>query len=97
MEFSFSDVNFELIQSVTYPIIEQITGIDPTKWTGEKSELFIDVGDAFGDISSLFIVIGSALEDGKISMEEVEEIVAKSKSLPDAIDEIISFFEDEAE
>jgi hypothetical protein len=93
----FDAATFEMIQTLAYPLISTLTGFDPGEWVGEQSELFIKVGDGFADISALFIVIGTALEDGKLTAEELEAIISKAQTLPDAIDDIVGFFEDEDE
>jgi tape measure domain-containing protein len=95
MEFKFDAATFEMVQTLASPLIATMTGFDPAKFVGEQSELFIKVGDGFADMSALFIVIGTALEDGKLSAEEINEIILKAKELPEAIDTIVGFFDDE--
>ena len=95
MDFKFDGATFEMIQNLVFPLVTTLTGFDPTVWVGEKSELFIKVGDGFADLSALFILVGTALEDGKLTAEEIEAIITDAKELPDAIDAIVAFFEDE--
>ena len=97
MEFKFDAATFEMIQNLAFPLITTLTGFNPEEWAGEQSELFIKVGDGFADVSALFLLVGSALEDGRLTAVELEEIIAKAKTLPEAIDNIVSFFEDEEE
>ena len=80
---------------LAFPLISTLTGFDPAEWVGEQSELFIKVGDGFAEVGALFTVIGSALEDGKLTAAEIEEIIAKAGNLPDAIDTIVDFFDDD--
>ena len=84
-----------MIQGLAYPLISTLTGFDPAAFVGDQSELFIKVGDGFADVSALFLVIGTALEDGKLTADEINEIILKAKDLPAAIDDIVGFFEDE--
>ena len=91
----FDAATFEMVQSLAFPLIATLTGFNPAEWVGDKSELFIQVGDAFADVSALFTVIGSALEDGKLTAVEIEAIIEKAQTLPDAIEEIVGFFDDE--
>ena len=95
--FKFDAATFEMIQGIAYPLIKTLTGFDPEAFVGEQSELFVQVGDGFADVSALFLLVGSALEDGKLSAVELEEIIAAAKDLPEAIDNIVGFFEDEEE
>lgn len=95
MDFTFNAATFEMIQNLVFPLVKTLTGFDTETWAGEKSELFIKVGDAFADVSALFMVVGTALEDGRLSGAEIEEIIANAKELPEAIDAIVGFFEDE--
>lgn len=95
MEFKFDAASFEMVQSLAFPLIKALTGFDTAEFVGEQSELFIKVGDAFGDISALFVVIGTALEDGKLTAEEINAIILGAKSIPEAIDAIVGFFEDD--
>jgi hypothetical protein len=62
---------------------------------GEKSELFIHIGDSFGELSELFLIAGSALEDGVLTSVELEAIIAKAKTIPEAVEEIIGYFKDD--
>lgn len=94
-DFKFDAATFEMIQNLAFPLIETLTGFDPAEWTGDKAELFVRVGDGLGDLSALFLVVGSALEDGKLSADEINEIILKAVTLPEAIDNIVAFFEDE--
>lgn len=95
MDFKFDAATFEMIQSLAFPLVKTLTGFDPEEFIGEQSELFVKVGDGFADVSALFLLVGSALEDGKLSAEELEAIIADAKELPEAIDAIVGFFEDE--
>ena len=97
MDFKFDGATFEMIQNLVFPLLKTLVGFDAEAWTGEQSELFIKVGDGFADVSALFLVVGAALEDGKLSAAEIEEIILKAKELPEAIDNIVAFFEDEEE
>lgn len=93
----FDTSTFAMVQGLAFPLIATLTGFDPAEWVGDQSELFIRVGDGFADISALFIVIGTALEDGKLTAEEIEAIITTAQTLPDAIDNIVGFFEDDEE
>jgi len=93
MEFKFDEATLQMIQELAYPIILKFTGFDPSEWVGTQSELFIKIGDGFNDLAAFFIVIGTALEDGILTMEEILEIVEKAVSLPEAIDNVVDFFE----
>lgn len=95
MDFKFDAATFAMIQDLVFPLVKTLTGFDPAEWAGEKSELFIKVGDGFADVSALFLLVGTALEDGKLSEEEITAIIADAKELPDAIDAIVAFFEEE--
>ncbi len=97
MDFKFDAATFEMIQNLAFPLIATLTGFDTAGFVGEKSELFIKVGDGFADLSALFVLVGTALEDGKLTAEEIEGIIVKAKDLPEAIDSIVGFFEDEEE
>jgi len=97
MDFKFDAATLEMVQNLAFPLVATLTGFDPAEFVGEKSELFIKVGDGFADVSALFLVIGTALEDGKLSAEEINEIILKAKDLPGAIDDIVGFFDDEEE
>jgi hypothetical protein len=95
MDFTFDAASFEMVQNLAFPLIKALTGFDTSEFVGDQSELFIKVGDAFGDISALFVVIGTALEDGKLTAEEINTIILGAKSIPEAIDAIVAFFDDE--
>ena len=97
MDFKFDAATFEMIQTLAFPLVATLTGFDPALFVGDKSELFIKVGDGFADLSALFMVVGSALEDGKLTAEEIEEIILLAKDLPTAIDNIVGFFDDDEE
>ena len=95
--FTFDAATFEMIQNLLFPLLKTLIGFDTEEWVGEQSELFIAVGEGFADVAQLFIVVGTALEDGKLSAEEIEDIITKAVALPDAIDEIVDFFDDDDE
>lgn len=95
MEFNFNTATFETVQSLLFPIIKSLVGFDTSEWVGEQSELFIRVGDAFADIATLFTVVGTALEDGIATEAELNDIISKAKSIPEAIEQIVAFFDDE--
>ena len=97
MDFKFDAATFEMIQGLVFPLLKTLIGFDTEEWVGEQSELFITVGEGFADVATLFTVVGTALEDGKLSAEEIEDIITKAGALPDAIDEIVGFFEDDDE
>lgn len=97
MSLQFSTATLESLQTLLFPLVKMLTGFDTQEWTGDQSELFVKVGEAFGDVSQLFLVAGTALEDGFLSEEEIGSIVAKAKTLPEAIEEIIGFFSSEEE
>lgn len=95
MAFEFSTATFEMIQQLVYPLLKTLVGFDAQAWTGDKSELFLHIGDLFSDIGALFTVVGTALEDGILTAAEIETIIADAKTIPDAIDQIVGFFKDE--
>ena len=94
-EFKFTPATFVTVQNLVYPLIATFLDFNPAEWVGDQSELFIKVGDGLGDLSALFILIGTALEDGILTVEEIEAIIAKALTLPEAIDAISEFFEDD--
>jgi len=96
-KMEFNTQTFEMIQNLAFPLIATLTGFDPAEWAGDKAELFLRVGDGFADVSKLFIVIGEALEDGRLTSEELEAIITQAKTLPDAIDNISGFFDGDDE
>lgn len=91
----FDVKTFEMIQSLVFPLVKSLAGFDVEAFVGDKSELFIKVADGLADVSALFMVVGTALEDGKLSAEEIEAIIAEAKDLPEALDAIIGFFDAE--
>lgn len=91
--FNFIPQTFETVQKLVFPLIRTFLDFDPAEWVGEKSELFIKVGDGLGDLSALFIMVGTALEDGLLTVEEIEAIITQAKTLPEAIDAITEFFD----
>ena len=95
MDLKFDAATFETVQRLIFPLVKTLVGFDAQTWTGEKSELFILIGDGLGDLASLFIMAGTALEDGLLTEVELEEIIAKAITLPAALAEITSFFESE--
>lgn len=95
MDFKFNLATFEMIQDLAYPLVKTLTGFDPQEFVGEQSELFVKVGDGFADVSALFMLVGTALEDGKLSAEELEAIIEAADDIPTAIDNIVGFFDDE--
>ena len=97
MEFKFDAATFEMLQNLSFPLIKALTGFDPEEWVGDKSELFITVGESFGEVSSLFLIAGAALEDGRLSADELNEIIAQAATLPDALENILGFFDDDDE
>jgi hypothetical protein len=90
---SFQLQTLETIQNLVFPLVKTFTNFDPQAFVGSQAELFTHVGDAFGDIAALFTVCGVALEDGILTSEELQEIVTKAKTIPDAIDEIVAHLE----
>lgn len=90
MEFSLQTM--VTIQQLVYPLVKAFTGFDAQGFVGTQSELFTNVGNALEDMAGLFIVCGSALEDGLLTSEELEAIISKAKTLPEAIDEILEHF-----
>ena len=92
LEFKFDAATFEMIQNLAFPLIASLTGFDAAAWAGEQSELFIKVGEGFTQVSELFITIGTALQDGKLTAEEIEGIIAEAKDIPAALDSITAFF-----
>lgn len=95
MELKFSAQTLETIQSLVYPLLKTLIGFDGTAWVGEKSELFIKIGDSFGELSELFLMAGAALEDGILSEEEIGDIIAQAKTVPEAVSKILEFFSDD--
>jgi len=95
MELKFSTATFEMIQGLLYPLMKTLVGFDAQEWVGEKSELFVAVGEAFGDVGTLFMLAGTAIEDGLLTEEELEAIIAKAATLPEAIEQITGFFDDD--
>lgn len=92
---TFSTQTLELVQGLVFPLLKSLTGFDAAEFAGEKSQLFIIVSEALSDLSTLFMLVGTALEDGKLTVAEIEAIVAEAKTIPDAIDAIVAFFDDE--
>ncbi len=95
MEFKFDAATFVMVQNLVYPLVTALANFKPEEWVGEKSELFMSVGDALADISTLFTVAGSAIEDGRLTVEEIEEIITQAATIPVAIDKIVGFFEED--
>lgn len=97
MKFEFSTATFNMVQELVFPLLKGLIGFDAQAWVGEKSELFIHVGDSLGEISELFLIAGSALEDGVLTAEELDKIITQAGTVPDAIAEIIGYFKDDTE
>ena len=89
----FNEATLEMIQDLVYPLVLTFTGFDAAGYVGEKSDLFIHVGEGLSDLSGLFILVGTALEDGRLTYSEIEAIIAKANELPEALDAIMSFFD----
>jgi hypothetical protein len=88
----FDAATFEALQRLVYPLVEIVFGIKIAEFVGDKSELFTKTGEAVGEISELFLVTGSALEDGIVTEEEVEQIIAQAVTVGEAIGNISSKF-----
>lgn len=88
MDLKFDAATFEMIQALVFPLVQALSGFDAQGYVGEKSEIFMKVGEGLMDLSILFTLVGTALNDGKLSAVEIEEIIAKAKTLPLAITEI---------
>lgn len=78
------------IQDLLIPVIKSFTGFDAGAFAAGKAEMFNLVADGFGDLSMLFTLIATALEDGRLTVEEINAIVTQAKTLPVAIDAIAS-------
>lgn len=96
-KINFSTATFETVQNLVYPLLLTLFDIDVASVVADKAEIFNSVGDAFGDISTLFLTAGAALQDGRLTEEELNDIIAKAKTLPQAIDEILSHFGDKTD
>lgn len=93
----FETKTWEMIQDLVFPLLKTFTGFDAVEFAGEKSVLFTEVGEGLDELSKLFLLAGTALEDGKLTAEEIEAIVAQALTLPDALDAISSVFADDDE
>ena len=90
----FDAETFETVQRLVYPLVASLFDFDPAEYVGEKSQLFNEIGDAFDSLSVLFYVAAQALEDGILTEDELNEVVAKAVSVGVAIEDIVKFFDD---
>lgn len=93
MAFDFTTQTFEQVQRLVFPLVETLFGVDVDGFVGESSELFQEVGEGLDQIAGLFFLAAQALEDGILTAEELDGIIANAKELPQAIAEISDAFE----
>lgn len=96
-EFKFNAATFEQIQNLIYPLINALFDFNPAEEIGDKSKVFNDVGYAFEQISELFYVAGRSLEDGLLTVEEIEAIISEAIDIPNAIKTILNGIKTETE
>lgn len=87
---NFDTQTLVTIQQLLIPVLKTFTGFDLAAFEAGNADVFILVADGFGSLSTLFTLIGTALQDGLLSVEEINAIVTQAKTLPLAIDAITS-------
>lgn len=92
MEFKFDAATFEMVQNLVFPLVKSLAGFDVEAFVGDKSQMFKEASEALDEVSALFMLVGTALEDGRLSADEVEAIVLKAKTIPEAVDELLNLF-----
>jgi hypothetical protein len=92
---TFSTQTIVTIEQLVFPLLKTLTGVDAQAFAGEQAEKFTVIGDSLADLAGLFSLAGSALADGLLTVEELDALVTKAKTLPEALDAIIALFHDE--
>lgn len=94
MALQFDAQTFEMIQGLVFPLVNTLFNFDPALWVGDKAVLFTAVGDGLDEVAELFHVVGAALQDGKLTAEEINTIITEAQDIPAALDNLKASWED---
>ena len=84
----FKGLDLGGLQRVLFPVIDMLTGVDVQDLAAGKAHAFKAAGDGFSDVAGLCTMMGVALDDGILTNEEIDAIIADASDLDDAFDAI---------
>lgn len=90
---NFASLDLEALQALLFPLIQTLTKFSvPQFLAGTPAESLGLAGNALHQAGELFDAAAAALADGRVTMEEVNLIVAEALDVPAAIDRLTELF-----
>ena len=93
----FTNIDLEQLQSFIFPLLKQLTGLDIAQYEQDGSVYLLEAGEALEEVAALLILAGSALEDGRLSNEEISNIIAGALTVGDAVKVFTALFNSDPE
>ena len=84
----FSSIDFGMLQAMLYPVIVAATGVDVQDMVSGKAPAFRAVGEGLSDLAAVFDMAAEALDDGILTNDEINALIAGATDLSGAFDAI---------
>lgn len=91
----FEGLGLETVESVAFDLVKKLTGLDLDKEISSKKEALREASELTESVSVVLGLAYRALEDNRLSLDEIKAIVAAAKDLPAAAAELAEAFKDD--
>ena len=89
----FSDLDFGGLQRILFPVIEALGGPDVQEFISEKGVVFNEAADVLESSAAILRLAGEATEDGILSNDEIEAVIAAAPTVEQAVKELFDLIQ----
>jgi hypothetical protein len=86
----FKDLDFGGLQEILFPVISALGGPDVRAEISRRAAVFHEAADVLEEAADVLRMGGSAVEDGILTNDEVNGIVAAAPSVAQAINDLFA-------